>query len=388
MLLSLCSGRVVCRFAVLFGAVVLPFSACSPTTAPPLPLGARSASSAEAYQAPSVPVFALAARVSKNGASAPEIIVYGAPGKSRPVYIPLKGLYSPFPMAVNAQQTVYVADYGKGGDEHLDTSVTEWDMAHSGPIRKITAGIAYPIAIAVTAAGRLSVANDFGGKAGTVTVYSKKSVRPSRTITRGIEAPSAITVDAKSGYTYIANPGNVYPPGGTVAEYSPKSNVPSVAIKSGLEIPNALGTDTSEHLYVTTASLPGVAEYAAHSATLIRDLSLGPAWEINTMALDPIGDVFVAARETRGSDWFGEIVEYGPSGDKPKRRMTFSVGVVPTSIVTDQYANLYAITRSFSGACTGSRCALLEFPRGEKGRVVIAKSSKATEIGGPIAVAP
>lgn len=57
-------------------------------------------------------------------------------------------------------------------------------------------------------------------------------------------------------------------------------------------------------------------------------------------------------------------------------------------MVTDRYANLYAVTGAFSGGCTGSRCALLEFPSGQKTRVLIAKSNKTTTIGGRIAVAP
>ncbi|MGA7201545.1 MAG: hypothetical protein WBX26_06935 [Candidatus Cybelea sp.] len=382
----LTSGRII--RAALLGGIASIFAACSQAATPQVPAGypVSTTSVAKEYQAPSVPIYALADRLSKNGYHAPEIIVYGAPSASGPMVIPLTGLYAPSRIAIDAQQTVYVADYGKDGNEHLETSVTEWNTKHSGAIRKITAGIAYPIAIALTSAGLLYVANDFGGKAGTVTVYLKKSLRPSRTITKGIKAPSAVAVDA-SGYAYVANPGVCYPGcANKVTEYPPKADVPSVVATQGLEYPFALAIDSSEHLYA--ASIPWVTEYEAHSATLIRKLSLGTGWEINTVALDSLGDVYVAARRTVGSDWFGEIVEFGPTGNKPKRRITFSVGVVPESMVTDRYANLYSVTTSFSGACTGSRCALLEFPNGQKGRVVIAESNRTTGIGGPIAVAP
>lgn len=191
---------------------------------------------------------------------------------------------------------MYVADYGKDGDEHLDTSVTEWDTKHSGLHRKITAGIAYPIAIAVTSAGRLYVANDFGGKAGTVTVYSEKSLRPSRTITKGIKGPSAVAVDA-SGYTYVANPGSLCPSAGTVTEYPPKSNAPSLVVK-GLCSPFQLAIDSSERLYA--AGYGTLTEYAPHSATLARTLTLGGSWSVSSITLDPLGDLYVAARRNVG----------------------------------------------------------------------------------------
>jgi hypothetical protein len=322
-----------------------------------------------------------------------DIIVYGTPGSTGPVFIPLSGLYSPFPIAMDAHQTIFVADYGKDGEKHLDTSVTEWSAKHSGPVRTITNGIAFPIAIAVSTAGGLYVANDFGGKAGTVTVYAPKSIRPIRTITKGVKAPSAAGVDA-SGYAYVANPGNLCPGGGSVAEYAPKAISPTTVIKD-LCRPFLLATDAANNLYVNGSPYANdVGEYAPHSAILIRKVSVGSTWSITTMALDPLGNLFVAAHENIGSDFFGRIVEYGPRGNKPTR--TISLGrEIATSLVTDRYANLYAIVGPWSHIGDANdynlwclSCSLVEFPSGQKTRILIAKSSKTTGITGPIAVAP
>lgn len=361
-------------------AAVAPFvlAACSQTTTPQLPSSASATpgSLVKEYQPPPVPIYALATRVSKYH----EVVIYGAPDSSGPVTIPLDGLYVPFPIAIDAHATVYVADYGEGGS-HRRSSVTEWHERHSGPIRTITAGIAYPIAIAATSTGRLYVANDFGGKAGTITVYAARSVKPLRTITKGVKAPSAVSADA-SGYVYVANPGSLCPGGGSIAEYPPHARGPAVVIK-GICQPSQLAIDSSDDLYVNGLDYGDVGEYAPHSATLLRTLSLTPSWNVISIALDPLGNLYVTAHQNIGSDFFGKIFEYGPTGTESKR--TISLGRnIPWFIVTDRYANLYALIGPWSGA----QRSLVEFPSGQKGRVVIAKSSKTTVITGPIAVAP
>ncbi len=385
--------------AAFSSIAVFVLAACSLAATPQMPSGypVSTTSVVKEDASPSAPIYALAARDSKDGYSKPEIIVYGAPSASGPVVIPLTGLYAPFPIAIDAQQTIYVADYGKDGDKHLDTSVTEWNAKHSGPIRTVTAGIAYPIAIAVTSAGRLYVANNFGGKAGTVTVYAKHAVKPLRTITKGVEAPSAVRVDA-SGYVYVANPGSLCPGGGSVAEYPPHAGGPAVVIK-GLCQPSQLVIDSSDDLYVNGSDYANdVGEYAPHSTTVLRTLSLPSPWNVSAITLDPLGDLYVAAHENIGSDFFGKIFEYGPTGTKPKRTISLGRNVSP-SLATDRYANLYAIVgpwtsmrdaNDYNLECSqrDSECSLVEFVTGQKGRVVITKSNKTTVITGPIAVAP
>jgi hypothetical protein len=111
------------------------------------------------------------------------------------------------------------------------------------PIGAITQGIAAPTGLFVDRHGTLYVCN-FG--AGTVTVYPKGSLSPSKTLTQAGAAPIDVVV-GKDGTVYVSDFNDGVD--GHVFEYAHGSTTPTTTI-SLAGYPEGLALDHSNNLYV------------------------------------------------------------------------------------------------------------------------------------------
>lgn len=137
------------------------------------------------------------------------------------------------------------------------------------PIGQITQGIAAPTGLFVDRHGTLYVCN-FG--AGTVTVYPKGDLSPSKTLTQAGNAPIDVVV-GKDGTAYVSDFNSGLD--GHVFEYAPNSTTPTKTI-SLTGYPEGLALDHSNNLYVAyqkTSNAGTVLKFKPGS-TRGRDLGL------------------------------------------------------------------------------------------------------------------
>ena len=86
-------------------------------------------------------------------------------------------------MAVDANGKIYVANYGGG-------NVTTYNADGTQTTPTITAGLHNPTGVAVDANGTIYV-SDWGG---TVTMYNKNGMQTGPTITEGLNTPRSIAL--------------------------------------------------------------------------------------------------------------------------------------------------------------------------------------------------
>ena len=135
------------------------------------------------------------------------------------------------------QHLVYVAD-----ESGQTVYIFPGRGSNQAPVGKITSGLAAPNGLFVDKLKRLYVCN-FGG--GTVTVYPKGAISPSRTLTgAGSAIDVVVGVDEK---VYVSN----WDSGtsGTVLEYPKGHNAPTVTININ-GAPEGLALDSGNNLYV------------------------------------------------------------------------------------------------------------------------------------------
>jgi|SRR5579863_995522 len=133
-----------------------------------------------------------------------EIDVF-APRARSPFRAITRGIDRPRALMFDRSGNLFVANcspcssYGKkhGG------SITVYPPGSGVPLRVITNGIDWPVAMAFDGDGKLAVANSPWLENGWVTVYGSGS-HPTHTITKGILSPNAITADP-AGNVYVSN---------------------------------------------------------------------------------------------------------------------------------------------------------------------------------------
>ncbi len=180
---------------------------------------------------------------------------------------------SPFAVAVDKEGKVYVANQADG----TNFSVTVYAAGSTGdvaPIAKISrsktkdnTGLNFPNALAIDAADKLYVLNEFGdtGKGGSITIYSpgaNGNVAPEAKISDSatgehtqLNSPAGMALDA-SGNIYVTNDGGansvtIYA-AGSKGDAAPKATI--AGSKTGLATPRGIAIDSKGNIYVANAS--------------------------------------------------------------------------------------------------------------------------------------
>ena len=172
----------------------------------------------------------------------------------------------PFAVAVDKQGKVYVANQGDG--PNFDGSITVYPAGSNGnvaPIAKIAGtktedktGLKTPNGLAVDAANKLYVLNEFGDSVTINSPGAKGNIPPEATIAGGhtkLDSPAGLALDG-DGNVYVTNDGS----SGSVTIYAAgsKGDVVPKAIISGsntrLARPRGIAIDSKGKIYVANAS--------------------------------------------------------------------------------------------------------------------------------------
>ncbi|MGA8533435.1 MAG: hypothetical protein WB615_04950 [Candidatus Tumulicola sp.] len=128
-----------------------------------------------------------------------------------------------------------LACYGSSRDPG---SVVEYAPGSGTPLRTLTDGIDTPIAMTTGRLGLLFVANHPFLKQGSITVYASGTA-PVRMITDGINGPDSLAVD-RDGYLYVANWCGCGEKEDSITVYSPDGSRLLRTISQGVQGPTAI----------------------------------------------------------------------------------------------------------------------------------------------------
>jgi sugar lactone lactonase YvrE len=183
------------------------------------------------------------------------------------------GISGPFAVAVDKAGNLYVANQVDGYD--FDGSIRVYSAGSVGdvaPIAKIAGtstgdktGLHSPIGLAVNAANKLYVLNEFGdsGRGGSITIYpagANGNVAPEARIADGaskrtqLNSPAGLALDS-AGNIYVTNDGGsnsitVYA-AGSKGDVAPKAVISGS--DTGLNTPRGIAIDSNGNIYVANA---------------------------------------------------------------------------------------------------------------------------------------
>lgn len=178
-------------------------------------------------------------------------VVKLAPGPHPPVVLPFTGLYQPQGLAVDANGTVYVADF--------NNRVVKLDPGSSTPAVLPFTGLNFPQGIAVDAAGNVYVADR--GNNRVVKLDTRSNTQTDMPFT-GLNHPDGVAVDA-AGTIYVTDSDN-----DKVLKLNPGSSTPTVLPFTGLTVPSGIAVDTNGAVYVTDHESGKVVKLDPGSSTL------------------------------------------------------------------------------------------------------------------------
>lgn len=161
-------------------------------------------------------------------------VVKLARGSQTPVVLPFTGLYQPQGLAVDANGTVYVADF--------NNRVLKLDPGSSTPTVLPLTGLNFPQGVAVDAAGNVYVADRGNNR---VVKLDVRSNTQSDLPFTGLNHPDGVAVDA-SGTVYVTDSDN-----DKVLKLNPGSSTPTELPFTGLAVPAGIAVDTAGTVYVT-----------------------------------------------------------------------------------------------------------------------------------------
>ena len=206
--------------------------------------------------------------------------VYAARSKTRIRFIRQSGQTEA--LAFDSKGNLYVAGLEGSGPRAL---VAVFPPRGKKPARTITKGIQYPSALLVDKSNDLFVANcgficySSSGNRGSITEYAYGSATPLRTITDGISSPQAMAF-GKNGLLFVAN--YAYSGKGSVTVYS-SGTTPVRTITAGIRNPDALAVDPSGDVYVANYAYAkgrdSITVYTPDGSRLVRTIpakSSGP----------------------------------------------------------------------------------------------------------------
>jgi serine/threonine-protein kinase len=205
-------------------------------------------------------------------------VVKLAPGSSTPTVLPFKGIYQPQGLAVDANGTVYVADFNNqvvkltaGSNEQSALPIT---------------GLNYPEGVAVDAGGNVYVADRGNNR---VVKLDAGSNTQSDLPFNGLNNPDGVAVDS-AGSVYVTDTDN-----NRVLKLEPGSNQQTVLPLTGVAVPWGIAVDTAGTVYVTEHDANQVVKLApgANTPTVLPFSGLDTPLAV---AVDKDKNVYVADR--------------------------------------------------------------------------------------------
>ena len=160
-------------------------------------------------------------------------VVKLAPGSHTPAMLPFTGLYQPQGLAVDANGTVYVADF--------NNRVVKLDPGSSTQTVLPFTGLNFPQGVAVDAAGNVYVADR--GNNRVVKLDTRSNTQTDLPFT-GLNHPDGVAVDA-AGTVYVTDSDN-----DKVLKLDPGSSTPTALPFTGLSVPSGIAVDTAGVVYV------------------------------------------------------------------------------------------------------------------------------------------
>ncbi|KQH80121.1 serine/threonine protein kinase [Mycobacterium gordonae] len=161
-------------------------------------------------------------------------VVKLADGSSTPTVLPFTGLYQPQGLAVDANGTVYVADFNNRVVKLAAGSNTQTVLPFTG--------LTYPQGVGVDAAGNIYVADR--GNNRVVKLDAKSNTQADLPFT-GLNHPDGVAVDP-SGTVYVTDSDN-----DRVLKLNSGSSTPTELPFTGLAVPSGIAVDTAGAVYVT-----------------------------------------------------------------------------------------------------------------------------------------
>ncbi|QNI07145.1 protein kinase [Mycobacterium kubicae] len=161
-------------------------------------------------------------------------VVKLASGSPTPTVLPFAGLYQPQGLAVDANGTVYVADF--------NNRVVKLAAGSNNQSVLPFTGLAYPQGVGVDAAGNVYVADR--GNDRVVKLDAKSNSQADLPFT-GLNHPDGVAVDP-SGIVYVTDSDN-----DRVLKLNPGSSTPAELPFTGLAVPSGIALDAAGAVYVT-----------------------------------------------------------------------------------------------------------------------------------------
>ncbi|MBV8654920.1 MAG: hypothetical protein JO160_02675 [Candidatus Eremiobacteraeota bacterium] len=295
-----------------------------------------------------------------------QVAVYASAGKARIASIP-QGNFTAAALAFSPSGTLYVGDQTAGSGSATcgaGGSLNFYKAGAKAAKRVIKNGITCPVAVAFR--GSIYVLN----ASNKLTVYDPKTGKLLRTVTQGIQTPTAMAFDP-FGNLYVTNVtahGSSSSGSGTLTMFAPNATAPTKTIAFSSSIPTALAVDSSGDVYVGSVSnqpftcassassggpVGAVTEFAPKgSGSVLRTISgLKP---VTALAIDPKNNLYVAAAiqtnacvSSSSATYSGGLGVFGPTATKPSRSLTL---IEPYLLALDDANNVYAAD------CSNSDC--------------------------------
>ncbi len=273
--------------------------------------------------------------VTVTAAAAAQLVVSFSPssltaGSSSTATTYSAGLDYPIALAVDSSGNLYVVNQNS-------STVEEFAAGSTSLIATYSAGLDYPDALAFDSSGNLYVASDYANNYGTVEKFAPGSTTVAATYTAGVSEPDALALDT-SGNLYVVNLGN-----NTVEEFAAGSTTPSATYTAGISSPHALAVDGSGNLYVANYGSNTVEKFSPGSTTVSATYTAGVT-EPNALALDSSGNLYVA------NEYGPETVEkFAPNSTTAS--VTYSAGLSqPFALAIDAYGDLYVANNEYLGS--------------------------------------
>lgn len=260
-----------------------------------------------------------------------------------------KGVSNPSSLTVDRTGRIYMVS----GLDALQ-GVTEYDAGSEKPSRRIK----LPYAWAATTdrsnnlyAAACPTCHEYVSGKGSVNVYQAGTTTLLRSITEGIYAPSAVTLDT-DGHVYVLDHNRFQ---SWVIVYAPGSSTPLRKIRQRHTDPFAIALGPSNNLLVLrngayTSSPSSIVEYKAGASKTLRTITKGLS-SPQAMTLDGSGMLYVSNTPYPSQGW---VSVYAPGASTPRYRITSGMND-PQLLTVDDNGTLYVGNDDYGYG--GSLCA-------------------------------
>jgi sugar lactone lactonase YvrE len=233
----------------------------------------------------------------------------------------LSGVSNPVQIAVDRDGTVYVANAQTDASGH--GSVTIYPRGHLSPTRTLSTGLSTSMGVAVDSAGTVYVSNKL---LGSIAIFPKGKSAPSATVTTNLTGPDGLALD-RAGDLFIADSSQ-----NDVLELAHGTKTPKSLGLSGLSRPTGVAVDSHGNLYVSNlaGASSSIAVYPAKATKPSRPFAVRGPYGLTDqplmLSMTPSDILIVSAFASLGkiqrvwSESGGVAAGYAPGESQPMWR--------------------------------------------------------------------